>query len=203
MSKFLFRLLFRFTVAMCTIGGMNLGQSWAGSEDYSKLQMLNLDEMKAYVDQRLTEAQTHIDAEEINEATENLRNALNYILSRPNGDNMVSQLMPPVRSKLKDLEVFEDTVASVTDQAIFALTDGKETPSKKATNLIVLENVLSEFKPDVKNNKQLEKIFAKIRDAKIKIPKEVESDLRLRGMFKPKASPSQTAEKIIGKAPKD
>lgn len=116
---------------------------------------------------------------------------------------MITQLLPPIRNRLKDLGVFEDTLQSLTDQAIFALTKGKETPSKKATNLVFLENVLSEFKPEAKTNKDMEKIFIKIRDSNITVPKEVESDLRLRGMFKPKASPSITAEKIIGKAPKE
>jgi len=174
----------------------------AASQDYSKLQMLNLDEMKTQVDQKLSLAHSQMDNDETKDAAENLRDALKLILSRPNGDNMVAQLLPPVRSKLKDLGSFEDVLTGLADEAIFALTQGKEAPTRKATNVFVLENILSEFKPDVKTNKAIERIFIKIRDAKIAIPSEVSSDLRLRGMFKSKVSPSQMAEKIIGIPPK-
>lgn len=198
MSKFL--LCFAF---VGLLAGAYLPNANAASMDYSKLQMKNLDEMQALIKEKMDLAQSQMDEDETKEAGENLREVLKTILSRPNGDNMVSQILPGVRSKLKELGTFEDTLAGLTDEAIYALTSGKEEASKKATNLFVLENILSEFKPESKLNEKIMAIFKKIRDAKIKLPKEVTNDLRIRGMYKPKGTPSELAEKIIGKEPKD
>jgi hypothetical protein len=159
--------------------------------------------MRETLQQYVNDAEVHISDEEVPEATQKLRLAFKTILSRPNGDNMVSQLIPMVKGRLRDLNAYEDTLYGLADEAIYALTKGKEKPAQKATNLIVLENIISEFRPEVENNKEIKRVFEKIRDSKIKVPKKVINDLRLRGMYKPKSSPSLLAEKIIGKPPKE
>ena len=175
----------------------------AASLEYSKLQILDLDEMREKIQVLRNDAEVLIEDDEDTEATQKLREAFKTILSRPNGDNMVSQLMPMIRSRLRDLNAFEDTLMGLADEAIYALTQGKEKPTRKSTNLIVLENILSEFKPETESNKEIKKVFEKIRDAKIEVPKEVKNDLRLRGMYKARTSPSKVAEKIIGKPPEE
>lgn len=186
------------------ITGLMIHQScFAASLSYSSLQIKNLDEMRETLRQYVVDAEAHIEEDETAEATGKLREAFKTILSRPNGDNMVSQLMPMIKARIRDLNAYEDTLIGLADEAIYALTQGKEKPSLKSTNLIVLENILSEFRPEVENNKEIRKVFEKIRDAKIKIPSAVKNDLRLRGMYKSKGSPSKVAEKIIGKPPKE
>ncbi len=169
--------------------------------DYSKLQTKNLDEMQVMVQAKMKVASTALDDEDVDTAVTALRDALRIALSRPDSDNMVAGLVSEIRPRLRDLDAFEKTVRQLADEAMAGLKNKKEKPTQRATHLIVLENILGEFKPDVKTNPEVKKLFVEIRDAKIEIPDVVHNDMRLRGMFKAPASPSDIAAKIIATKP--
>lgn len=178
---------------------------FAGSDytlDYSRLQTKNLDEMRALIQGKLNEAQSALDDEDdVDAAVKSLQEGLRVALSRPDGDNMVTTLVADIRPRLKDLDAFEKSIDKIAVDAMAGLKNKKEKPTLRATHLIVLENILGEFKPDVKNSADIKKTFTRIRDAKIEIPEEVHNDLRLRGMFKSPVSPSDIAAKIIASKP--
>jgi hypothetical protein len=190
-------------------------------KDYAELSTLNLDEMQSLMnrltqkamadgaddveDDEATAEEGEVAAEDgpsANRETYDFLPALRLVLSRPNGDNMVSQLLPGLRSKIRENGRIEPPLSRLVDESLDILRAADGDPGRQATRVIVLENILAEFKPEVKSNVRLRAIFEKIRDANIDISKSVISDLRLRGMYRPKLTPSQIAEKIIGKRPK-
>lgn len=164
---------------------------------YSKLQMKNYDEMQNEVKARVQKAEKEADAD-ADSAKNRLRDALQLIFSRPNSDNMVSELVPIVRTPLKNLDAYEEELGSVVEHCIDTLSDKKADVAIRSTSLLVLQNMLSELKPDVPNNPKIKALFAKIRDAKISIPDAVKSELLMRSSIKAGLSPSETAAKILG-----
>jgi hypothetical protein len=183
-----------------------LGLLWscisnAGGYVYSDLRMKDYDEMQSEVRSRITSAEQVADAD-MDDAKSKLKDALQLILSRPNTDNMVSQLVPNVRTPLRNVDAFEITLNEIATQAIADAKNEKLPPKNAATAFIILENLLSELKPEAKTNGEIGKIFLSIRDARIKVPDRVKSELKLRAMIKDPGSPSEIAEKIIGKKKK-
>lgn len=186
---------------------------WSGFEShaerykYNTLQTEDYDQMREKVQQRVLKAkgilkkQKDLSEPADQEAVDELREALLLILSRPNYDNMLSKLMPEVRKELSTLNAFEDSLHAVVSDAISAIDNEHLTKSDRATSLIVLENVLSEFKPELSDKEDIRKLFEKIRDANIKIPKIVEKELRMRSMVG-KTSPSVKAKKILERVSK-
>ncbi len=124
-----------------------------------------------------------------------LKDALRLIFSRPNKDNMVEKLLPEVRSELKSYNAFYDSINDLVVESITGLTQ-KIPVIYKSTYIFVLENIMSEFRPDLKTNKDVKKIFIYIRDSGAGIPDDVRLDRKLRSMFRSR-SPSSTARKII------
>lgn len=174
------------------------------SFNYSELQIKDLEEMTNSINIRVQKAKfayMKMQAEEKEEegdrqAVEILREATYLILSRPNDDNMLSKLMPLVRSELSSYNAFEDTLTSITQESIRAVANEKLSAVNRGTHLFVLENILSEFRPEIVNNEDLRKIFEIIRDANIKLPSSVKNERILRSMYKSK-SPSTLAATIL------
>ncbi len=170
---------------------------YAGVYIYSKLQMKNYDQMQKAVNARVQLAEKVGDSDQAR-AKSILEDALRLILSRPDSDDMVSELLPTVREPLRNLGVYEHEMSDVVDDAIITLNDKHAKSAVRATSLIILKNVMSQLRPDLaSNNKKVKKIFEHIRDAKIKIPSAVKSDMFLRSTMKPGPSPSEIATKIL------
>ena len=174
---------------------------------YSELQIKDYDEMQALVRERINKSQMLLRASDPEQeptedsvpdqaAVEELRSALQLILSRPNQDNMLAKLMPEVRKELSNVNAFEDSLSSLTSEAISGLSNDKLPTVIRSTLLFVLENVISEFKPEVRDKEEFRKLFEKIRDAKLKIPKDVAKDLKLRSMLKVE-SPSERSKHVL------
>lgn len=164
---------------------------------YSHLQMKSYDEMLAEVKKRVISAERS-SAEDLDEAKSKLKDALQLIFSRPNPDNMVSQLVPTVRVPLRNIEAYESVIEEIAVKAINTTKNKKGSTAQQATGLIILENIMSELKPDVKSNKNVHSIFAQIRDAKIEVSDKIKKELRMRAMMKAPPSPSALAKQIIG-----
>ncbi|MCC7404266.1 MAG: hypothetical protein IT288_07705 [Bdellovibrionales bacterium] len=171
---------------------------------YSELQIRDYDEMLKDVKARVLNAkklsmekQASGDDEEGDRlAVEALRDALKLVLSRPNEDNMVTKLMPMVRSELNNFNAFEDTLNSITDEAIRAINSDTLPVVYRATALFILENIMSEVRPELENKEDFKSLLARVRDAKIKVPDKIANERKLRSMYKTK-SPSEIAEKLL------
>ncbi len=168
---------------------------------YSELQIKDYDEMLSQVKVRVKAASkilknSEVGSDEDQAAVEELRSALLLMLSRPNQDNMLAKLLPEVRKELVNLSAFEDSLAGLAVESIEGLNNDRLPTVYRSTSLLVLENVLSEFKPEIREKEDLRRIFEKIRDAKLEIPSEVKKDLKLRSMFSVE-SPSEKADRIL------
>jgi hypothetical protein len=161
---------------------------------YSELQIKDYDEMLKLVKEHVANSSKKDSSDQ--QAVDELREALLLILARPNQDNMLAKLMPDVRKELSGFNAFEDSLASLTQEAIRGLSNDKLPTVNRSTYMFVLENILAEFKPEVKEKAEIRKIFETIRDAKLKLPKDVTKDLRLRSMLKVE-SPSERAKRIL------
>ncbi len=195
----------RFFVTLILMFAFNTTSQAAERFKYSELQIKDYDEMQIMVKARLKKSQKlfkESDPDAAEEAApdqgavEELRTALLLILSRPNQDNMLAKLMPDVRKELSNVNAFEDSLSSLTAEAIGGLNNEKLPTVIRSTFLFVLENIISEFKPEARDKEEIRKVFEKIRDAKLKIPKDVRKDLKLRSMLKVE-SPSARAKHIL------
>lgn len=185
-------------------------QSMAQRYKYTDLMLKDYDEVSKAVQTRLTKAReisakaSAQEGEDMSasdtEAVEQLRDALLLLMSRPDKDNLIAKLMPDLRKELTNYKAFEDTFSSVTSEAIAGLVNDKLPVIDRSTYLFVLENIMSEVKAQAKERADYRKILEKIRDAKIKIPKDVVNDRKLRSMYTAE-SPSELADKILKKLP--
>jgi hypothetical protein len=168
-----------------------------------QLKMKNSEEVAALVNKKIKTAQdlqskqTDDDEDGISvspEAVAELRDGMRIILSRPDIDGGRSAIVSRVRNELRDLNSFEDVLKQLAKEAIAGVKKGSD--SNIQTYLVLLDNMLMEFKPEVDNNKSIRSVIETIRDADIKVPERVIRMQRMKSMGKPK-SPSDTAREIL------
>lgn len=171
----------------------------SGEALFTELQMKNYEEMVDLVKKRVLKAEK-MSSQDIDEAKNTLQEALHLIFSRPNSDNMVSQLIPIVRTPLKNIDAYDSTLTSITDDTLAVAKDPKANVGPQATAYVRLENILSEIKPDLASNETAQKIAASIRDAKLQMPDKVKSELKRRSMVSISSTPSDLAKQLLSKA---
>ncbi|MCB0390094.1 MAG: hypothetical protein KDD58_02330 [Bdellovibrionales bacterium] len=185
-------------------------QSEAKLYKYNELEIKSYDELSQLVKDliqkaELVDVKNQKEAEAIDEmanydTTESidyLKEALRLIFSRPNKDNMVEKLIPEVRSELISYSAYYDSIYDLVVEAVAGLNQ-KIPVVYKSTYIFVLENVMSEFRPQLKTSDEVKKIFFYIRDSGASVPEDVRLDRKLRSMFKSQ-DPSDTAKAIIDK----
>ena len=155
----------------------------------------DLDQMNALVGDKIKESKKSYAGKNVP-----LKEALQAVLARPDEDSMVSKVLPPLRAELEDLDAWEKSVRSLTDEALNSLRMAKNFHGDvQVTYAIFLENLMAELKPLAYRGGFEKKILEKIRDAKIEISKEAAKESTLRRM-KPTVSPSQIAVEILKQA---
>lgn len=130
------------------------------------------------------------------EAVSHLREALKLIFTRPNSDNMVAKLAPEVRRELAGYNAVEKTLESLTNEGLAVVTADNIGVSQQASALFMLENLISEIRPEIKENPGMRAIVQKVADADVGISREVKKDMKLRGMFKA-IDPSKLARDVL------
>jgi hypothetical protein len=183
-------------------------QTLAANYKYNELMIKDYDEMNSMVESFIQKSRDLAGDDEGHgndaAAVEQLREAMKLIYSRPDSDNMVAKLTSEVRRELLSYSAFEDTVASVANEAINNAKNTNNSPSVQSTSLFILENVLSQIRPEIANNNNqvLKHVMEKIRDAHIKVSEDVFKDRKLRGMFKTN-NPSDLAAEMLKKMSKE
>lgn len=175
---------------------------------YSELQIKDHDEMLKMIQTRVKaskkaaiERQKEDDDEGGDkEAVEELREAARLALSRPNKDNLLNDLIPPIRHELTQYNAYDDVLVALADEATGGLGNQKLPTAFRCTYLFMLENLMSEMKPELATKAEFRRSLEKIRDAKIKIEADMSKELRMTSMFV-MTSPSETAKKILAKLP--
>ncbi len=133
------------------------------------------------------------------EAVENLKDAMRIALSRPDQDGARANLYSRVRRELVDLGALDQVLIELTEESLSELRT-QDGPRRTATYVVILENMMAEIKPEIRENQAYRKIVERIRDAKITISDKAKVQNLLRSMSVP-VSPSGTAEKLLKSLP--
>lgn len=174
--------------------------SWVSAQSmysYTRLALKDLDEMNAIIQGKLNESSNALGDSKLPP----LREALQAVFARSNEDLMIEKVITPLRNALDDLDAWESSMDMMVDDAIKGLKDpDKIKPVAQVTYLIMLENVLQEFKPKAMEKYEAS-VINRIRDAKIELTKAASKERRLKTMKNVK-SPSEIAAGIQTAPPK-
>lgn len=169
---------------------------------YRDLELKDYDEMRALVREHTNKARKILSAADSNPDAERdarleLIKAERLIMSRPNPDNMVTKLIPDVRREMAEIGAYDDLLEAVTREGIQAFNGDLHLPvTVQTTFLFVLENLLSEMRPEVGTDPRQRGLVEQIRDAKIKVPDDVAAERKLKSMYLTE-SPSDQAKQIL------
>ena len=160
---------------------------------YSQLKVMDLDEMTQLLQKKYQEYKRTDDPVP-------LQLGLQYCLSRPDEDGLVDKTISIVRSPLEDLELWESSVESLVDRSIETLKNNSFHSADQVTAGIILENIISEFKPAFTKQYQSPgfetKIIEKIARAEIELSRPAASERKLNLMRGP-TSPSALAQNLL------
>jgi hypothetical protein len=172
---------------------------------YNELMLKDYDEMNKMVQNLLKKARavgsnTSDENVDDQEAVAHLREALKLIFTRPNSDNMVAKLAPEVRRELATYNAVDRTLMSLANEGLATVLADNVAVTQQASALFMLENMLSEIRPEIHNRADLRKVVETIADADVGISSDVKKDMKLRGMFKA-IDPSKLAREILNSQP--
>ncbi len=159
---------------------------------YNQLTLKDLDQMNAMVTNRLKESKAAYSGKIVP-----IKEGLQAVYSRPNSDDMIDKISPPLRSALEAEDATEKVFEELVQEAINALKNTKNFKKEvQVTYAIFLENVISEFKPSLKPGGFEFTIIKKIADSDIELTKDAEKDRKLR-LMQESSSPSAIASKVL------
>jgi hypothetical protein len=160
---------------------------------YNQLKLYDIDEMVEITEDRMALYKETNDSEKLYEI-------MTLILARPNDDNILERLMLSIRYSIDSNKLWEDALVVVVDNALQALKDETTSSSDQLLHLMILQNLLVEFKPEFKRldiSPKFEKsIIEKIASEDIEISKEVKAEAGI-NLIKLPASPSDLAKSIL------
>lgn len=160
--------------------------------NYHQLTLKNLDQMNSLVKGKIQESKSAYSGKAVP-----LKEALQSVLSRPDSDDMISKIIDPLKNKLEEEDAYEKVFEELIQEAINALKNTKNFKRDvQVTYAIFLENTLSEFKPDMKENNFEMKMIRKIADSQIELTKDARKERQLRLMSEG-TSPSELAKLIL------
>lgn len=171
---------------------------------YNELQIKDYDEMSEMVNTHIRKAKgLAIEKQQAGDiemgdqmAVDELAKAITLIFARPDKDNMAAKLMPSVKKELMNYNAYDETLSTVASDALVDLGNDKLPVVIRATAIFVLENLMSEIRPQLGDNEEYRNIVSKIAVAKIKVAKDVRNHRKLTGMYET-TSPSDTAKKLL------
>ncbi|MEZ4872834.1 MAG: hypothetical protein R2827_11490 [Bdellovibrionales bacterium] len=159
---------------------------------YTDLMFKSYRELRAEMQKKFAKADLNIDAFTTAEGSDRverdkmnaLREALKFVLSRPDLDSLSVKLLPDVRNPLMQLKMYEETLFTVTRESILTYKNKDLPVVYRATAFFMLENILSEARPNIKSNAYMNRIVKSIADADLEVDKEVRTYRSRNGMFK-------------------
>lgn len=159
---------------------------------YNQLTLKDLDQMNTLVKNKLKESKSADSGKVVP-----IKEGLQAVFSRPNADDMIEKISPPLRTALEQEDATEKVFGDLVTEAINALTNTRNFKKEvQVTYAIFLENVISEFKPGLKKESFEYKIVKKIADSSIELTKDAQKDRKLR-LMQESASPSVIAKKVL------
>ncbi len=129
------------------------------------------------------------------EAVSSLRDAMRIILSRPDQDGARSKLFNKVRQELNDLHSFDQALVDIINESCAGLKSQSINIKFEETYLVIVDNFLSEVRPEVGNNANFKTLVEKIRDSDIHASEKMKGPNRSISI---NANPSKSAAEILG-----
>ena len=160
---------------------------------YARLKIMDLDEMSALA---LSHAREFKKTDDVTV----LQQGLLICLSRPDEDSIVEKTISTIRTPMEDRNLWESSVEQLIDQSAAVIKDKNQSSADQVTYSIVLENLISELRPDFMKQykspgfetRMIEKIAAS--ETELSDPARAERKLNLmKGSF----SASLVAQKML------
>ncbi len=162
-------------------------------ENYKTLKTLDLDQMSDLLYGKVNDYK-------VNEQTQYLKEGVLIAFSRPNEDVILDKVLSIVKNPLDDLTEWQDTLFQITQQSIETIQQDSESASAQVTASVVLENILSELKPDFTKQYQTggfeTDLIGKIAAADLKLGQNLLKEKKL-NLMRTNSSPSALAKKLI------
>lgn len=161
-------------------------------QNYKNLATLDLDQMNDLLQEKIREY-------EKNGTTQSLREALYIVFARPDEDGIVDKLISNVRNPLEEEVQWQNTIETLVRQSVDRMKNNKTKQADQVTAGIILENIISEFKPayikQYENGGFESDIITFIADSNVVYSKIAS---RERGLYlmRNNLSPSQIAKKL-------
>ena len=160
---------------------------------YNQLKLYDIDEMVEITEDRMALYKETNDSEKLYEV-------MTLILARPNDDNILERLMLSIRYTLDSNKLWEESVEVVVDNAVTALKDETTSAGDQISYLMVLQNLLVEFKPEFKkldiSPKFEQNVIKKVAKAEIEVSVEARREANL-NLFGKLNSPSDIAKQVL------
>ncbi len=160
---------------------------------YSRLQILDLDQMSELMQQKVKEFKK-------TNAVEPLQQGLEICLSRPDEDGMLEKVISIIKNPLDDNAAWESSVEALVEKSISNLKNKGVHPSDQVTSGVMLENILSEFKPLFMRQYESPgfetRIIEQIAKADIEYSKAALSERKL-NLMRSNSSPSAVAQRLV------
>ena len=139
--------------------------------------------------------QAELDSETHQGALGELKEGLAVLFSRPDRDGLRSSLLPIIQNEVESYRPFMPVLQKLAEDSLLILQDKDFPVEQRASRLFVLENIIAHIR-NIKNPSSRD-ILIVIRDAKVKIPKDVTNYRRLNTETGETASPSSIAKRIL------
>lgn len=165
---------------------------------YTKLMRVESMAFAKKIDSLVRKAQSIDDESRFYERVQILKEAATLALTRPNKDNTLVEVMPPIKRELEKDSAYEETILNITKTTIKRAQNADASAESVATQYFILENIMSEIRPCVASHATCKDVLIAIKDANIKTNSKAKSFRKMNGMFKT-TSPSVLAERLFKK----
>lgn len=160
---------------------------------YKSLKLLDLDQMTDLLYEKANDYKR-------NNNVQALREGVLIAFSRPNEEVILDKIISIVRSPLEDLGEWESTVEQMVGQSVQTLKSDSSPGTDQVTASVILENVLSEFKPLFQKQYQSggfeTTVIERLAASNVHFSKQAEQEKKLNQM-KSGLTPSELAQKLI------
>ncbi len=133
------------------------------------------------------------------EAVSALRDGMRIVLSRPDQDGARSKLFNKLRQELNDLNSLDQALTDIVSEACTGLKGQNINVKFEETYLVILDNFLSEVRPEVSTNANFKTLVEKIRDSELRTSDKMKGPNRSISI---NANISKSAAEILPKSKK-
>ncbi len=160
---------------------------------YKNLKLNDLDQMMDLMYEKINEYKK-------TDQIQKLKEGAQIAYSRPDEDRTLDKVISLVKNPLEDNGEWENTIEAMVQQNIVRLNDEKADPIIQVTAGVVLENLISDFKPlfikQYKSGGFETEMIEKIADSNAAYSKLAKAERKL-NLMRMNSSPSEIANRLI------